>query len=156
MEGLHSVPMLSMDLEGNRARELGAMRSAEVAAVHLTLQFLNLADDEIGFQCEDYFLALVYGASASSCLSVLDLRDNFFDEVKKKRCAPPEEMISKLLTEGVAPGEFDPAEVKEAIFIRRQRVPRRSLIFAEPILVFLAYLGILSLSYIFLADLTYS
>ena len=52
VEGLHSVPMLSMDLEGNRARELGAMRSAEVAAVHLTLQFLNLADDEIGFQCE--------------------------------------------------------------------------------------------------------
>lgn len=130
-DGPHAgpLPVLSVDLRGNRSRELGARRWAEVVTTHPDLKFLCLAQNEIGLLTEDRFLDLVCAAFASSSLSVLDLQDNFPHDVvdskgKRHRVMgpPPPEVVEELLQEFVHPnGEFDPNEVRKAVFIRRHR-----------------------------------
>eukprot|EP00928_Gymnodinium_smaydae_P022537 TRINITY_DN18894_c2_g2_i1.p1 TRINITY_DN18894_c2_g2~~TRINITY_DN18894_c2_g2_i1.p1 ORF type:complete len:227 (-),score=48.60 TRINITY_DN18894_c2_g2_i1:163-843(-) len=115
------LPILSLDLRGNRSRELGAMRWAEVVAAHTMLQFLCLAHNELGRLSVDSFQGLVYAAIASPSLSVLDLRSNFPRGPNQPSDGPPpgdyiEDMISRMPT-----GEFDAAEVRQGVFIRRHR-----------------------------------
>merc|ERR1719421_134590 len=105
--------VLSVDLGSNRVRELGALRFAEMVAMHPTIQFLCLGDNEIAVKSDEAFAALVYAAAASSALAVLDLKQNF-----KGQGAPPDALIKKLLAEPL--GDFDPAEMKEGVFIRRK------------------------------------
>jgi len=118
------LPVLSVDLRGNRSRELGAMRWAEVVATHPTLQFLCLARNELGRFSNDAFLGLVYAAVASVSLSVLDLRENFesttFSVIEYVLGIPPDDLIKELLADLPA-GEFDAAEVRQGVFIRRHR-----------------------------------
>ncbi|CAE7584229.1 RANGAP1 [Symbiodinium necroappetens] len=71
------LPVLSVDLRGNRSRELGARRWAEVVCNHPDLKFLNLAQNELGLLTKEIFLDLVCAAVTSASLSVLDLQDNF-------------------------------------------------------------------------------
>eukprot|EP00434_Breviolum_minutum_P011293 symbB.v1.2.009965.t1/scaffold623.1/size335370/8 len=116
------LPILSVDLKGNRSRELGARRWAEVICHHPDLKFLNLAQNELGCLTKEIFLDLVCGAVASASLSVLDLQDNFprggFGT--SEMGPPPPEVIEELLAELPA-GEYDPAEVRKGVFIRRHR-----------------------------------
>eukprot|EP00435_Cladocopium_sp_Y103_P000550 s4456_g1.t1 len=125
-EAVSSVPLpvLSVDLKGNRSRELGARRWAEVICHHPDLKFLNLAQNELGCLTKEIFLDLVCGAVASASLSVLDLQENFpkggFGS--SEMGPPPPEVIEdgELLAELPA-GEYDPAEVRKGVFIRRHR-----------------------------------
>lgn len=120
------LPFLSIDLRGNRSRELGARRWAEVICNHPDMKFLCLAQNEIGYLTKDSFLDLVCAAVASVALSVLDLQDNFLPIHAQKLSVdsaggpPPQEVVDELLVE-LPPGEFDPAEVRRAVFIRRHR-----------------------------------
>jgi len=118
------LPVLSVDLKGNRSRELGARRWAEVICNHPDLKFLCLAQNELGMLTKENFLDLVCAAVASAALSVLDLQDNFplaeAGKVGKSMGPPPKEVIEELLADLPA-GEFDPAEVRRAVFIRRHR-----------------------------------
>lgn len=122
-----ALPMLSVDLRGNRTRELGAMYWAEVVSVHPTLQFLCLAANELGRHNYDSFRGLVYAAVASADLRLLDLRDNFpvavpaKDQLKGPVWGPPPPKATKELLAELPPGEFDPSEVSQGVFIRRQR-----------------------------------
>ncbi|CAL1127485.1 unnamed protein product [Cladocopium goreaui] len=115
-EAVASVPLLvlSVDLKGNRSRELGARRWAEVICHHPDLKFLNLAQNELGCLTKEIFLDLVCGAVASASLSVLDLQENFpkggFGS--SDMGPPPPEVIEELLAELPA-GEYDPAEVRK-------------------------------------------
>eukprot|EP00397_Hematodinium_sp_SG-2012_P001205 GEMP01001206.1.p1 GENE.GEMP01001206.1~~GEMP01001206.1.p1 ORF type:complete len:1723 (+),score=302.95 GEMP01001206.1:235-5403(+) len=118
--------MLSMDLSHNLCRELGAMRWAELVARHPTLQFLSLANCEVALNSNEAFLALVYAASASSSLAVLDLRQSFRKEgveflweLMTERGTPPESVV-KILLRDLPQGEYDVSEVREGIFIRRK------------------------------------
>ena len=124
--------VLSVDLGGNRVRELGALRFAELVAMHPTMQFLNLSDNEIAAKGDEAFSALVYAAAASAALAVLDLRHNFRKqgEIPKKNedgsaaapvvdeGRPPAPYLKKLMKEPL--GDFDPSEIKEGVFIRRK------------------------------------
>jgi len=112
------LPVLSVDLRGNRSRELGARRWAEVICSHPDMKFLCLAQNELGCLTKEYFLDLVCAAVASACLSVLDLQDNFPGDVGMG--PPPSEVTEELLAE-LPTGEFDPQEVKRGVFIRRHR-----------------------------------
>lgn len=117
------LPVLSVDLRGNRSRELGARRWAEVICAHPDLKFLCLAQNEVGCLTKEYFLDLVCAAVASTALSVLDLQENFPQQsggVRGQMGPPPTEVIEELLAE-LPSGEFDPAEVRRAVFIRRHR-----------------------------------
>lgn len=116
------LPVLSIDLKGNRSRELGARRWAEVICNHPDLKFLNLAQNELGCLTKEIFLDLVCGAVASSSLSVLDLQDNFPQGGfgSSEMGPPPHEVIEELLTE-LPSGEYDSAEVRKGVFIRRHR-----------------------------------
>jgi len=132
--GAISAPLhvLSMDLSHNICRELGAMRWAELVATHPTIQFLSLADCEVGINTYEAFLALVYAASASSSLAVLDLRDSFrkeeLEHLYESTTArgPPPEIVVRTVLKDLPQGEFDVAEVKEGIFIRRKPVMNQS------------------------------
>lgn len=116
-----SLPMLSVDLGGNRSRELGALRWSDVIVTHPTLQFLCLAENEIGLTGADTFHGLVFAALASPALSVLDLRNNFpLGPGKSSMGAPPQEPIEFILAE-IPLGEFDESEVRKGVFIRRHR-----------------------------------
>jgi hypothetical protein len=118
------LQVLSVDLEGNIGRELGAMRWAEVVAAHPTLQFLSLARNGLGRSNEDAFLGLVYAATASASLCVLDLRENFIIGKGKDKLpifGPPAPEIVNTLLADLPAGEFDAAEVREGVFIRRHR-----------------------------------
>eukprot|EP00931_Biecheleriopsis_adriatica_P065100 TRINITY_DN39724_c0_g1_i1.p1 TRINITY_DN39724_c0_g1~~TRINITY_DN39724_c0_g1_i1.p1 ORF type:complete len:1898 (+),score=373.96 TRINITY_DN39724_c0_g1_i1:40-5694(+) len=108
------LPVLSVDLRGNRSRELGARRWAEVIVNHPDLKFLCMAENELGFLTKEYFLDLVCAAVSSASLSVLDLQENF------PMGPPPTDVVEELLTE-LPTGEFDPDEVQKAVFIRRHR-----------------------------------
>jgi len=110
--------VLSVDLGYNRVRELGALRFAEMVAIHPTMQFLCLAGNEIAFRSEEAFAALVYATAASAALSVLDLRANF----SGAQGGPPAEFLEKLMKEPL--GDFDPAEIAEGVFIRRKGAAR--------------------------------
>jgi len=116
------LPVLSVDLKGNRSRELGARRWAEVICNHPDLKFLNLAQNELGCLTKEIFLDIVCAAVASASLSVLDLQDNFpkggFGN--SEMGPPPPEVIEELLAE-LPPGEYDNAEVRRGVFIRRHR-----------------------------------
>eukprot|EP00913_Durusdinium_trenchii_P007153 g6728.t1 len=128
------LPVLSIDLKGNRSRELGARRWAEVICNHPDLKFLNLAQNELGCLTKEIFLDLVCGAVASSSLSVLDLQDGntrrLPDERKKPDlgagrvylplCGFGASGVQELLTE-LPSGEYDSAEVRKGVFIRRHR-----------------------------------
>lgn len=118
----HPLPMLSVDLSGNRSRESGAMRWAEVVSTHPHLQFLSLARNEVGRFSPEPFSALVYAAGAATSLSVLDLRENFPLDPEHPLVfgPPPVETVDDLLAE-LPSGEFDPGEVRQAVFIRRNR-----------------------------------
>jgi len=120
------LPVLSVDLRGNRSRELGARRWAEVVAAHPDLKFLCLAQNELGMLSEERFLDLVCAAVASASLSVLDLQDNFPQEgtdVKGRPIMgpPPTEVIEDLLADYTPAGEFAAEDVRRAVFIRRHR-----------------------------------
>jgi len=115
------LPMLSVDLRGNGCRELGAMRWAEVVCAHPTMQFLCLAQNELGRLSADSFLGLVYAAVASATLSVLDLRDNFPLGPQQPCSGPPPDVVIEELLMDLPDGEFDDAEVRQAVFIRRHR-----------------------------------
>lgn len=116
------LQMLSVDLKGNRSRELGAMRWAEVICSHPSLQFLCLAQNELGRMSADSFQGLVYAAVASPALSVLDLRDNFpVGPAGKTTTGPPPDEVTEELLADLPSGEFDVAEVRQAVFIRRHR-----------------------------------
>merc|ERR1712217_412269 len=122
-EHVGPLPVLSVDLRGNRSRELGARRWAEVVCAHPDLKFLCLAQNELGFLTNEYFLDLVAAAVASAALSVLDLQDNFPQNPVHGICEmgpPPTAVIEELLAD-LPNGEFDPAEVRRAVFIRRHR-----------------------------------
>uniref|UniRef100_A0A7S4S9B5 Uncharacterized protein n=1 Tax=Alexandrium monilatum TaxID=311494 RepID=A0A7S4S9B5_9DINO len=128
-EGEEAAPVgplavLSVDLRGNRSRELGARRWAEVVCAHPDLKFLCLAQNELGCNTKEYFLDLVCAAVASAALSVLDLQDNFLQPPgpggRHAVGPPPADVIEELLADLPA-GEFDPAEVRRAVFIRRHR-----------------------------------
>lgn len=117
------LPVLSVDLKGNRSRELGARRWAEVVCSHPDLKFLCLAQNELACLTKEYFLDLVAAAVESHSLSVLDLQDNFAQHSRDgvlHMGPPPADVIEELLAE-LPNGEFDPAEVKRAVFIRRLR-----------------------------------
>eukprot|EP00929_Paragymnodinium_shiwhaense_P119158 TRINITY_DN91032_c0_g1_i1.p1 TRINITY_DN91032_c0_g1~~TRINITY_DN91032_c0_g1_i1.p1 ORF type:complete len:1888 (-),score=482.22 TRINITY_DN91032_c0_g1_i1:66-5597(-) len=115
------LQVLSVDLRGNHSRELGALRWAEVVAPHPSLQFLCLANNELGRLSSVSFTGLIYAACASASLSVLDLRDNFpLGPNQPSTGPPPQDMIQGLLGELPA-GEFDAAEVRQGVFIRRHR-----------------------------------
>eukprot|EP00392_Amoebophrya_sp_AT5.2_P000667 g668.t1 len=105
--------VLAVDLGGNRVRELGALRFAEMVAMHPTIQFLCLSSNEIAYRSDEAFSALVYAAAASASLAVLDLRGNFEDEKKV-----PAAIVKRLLAEPL--GDFDPAEMEDGVFIRRK------------------------------------
>jgi Leucine-rich repeat (LRR) protein len=115
------MSVLSVDLRGNRSRELGAMRWAEVVAAHPTLQFLCLSSNDLGRLSPDAFLGLVYAAVASAALSVLDLRDNFPQGPSQPSTGPPPQHVIDELLADLPSGEFDAAEVKQGVFIRRHR-----------------------------------
>jgi len=117
----NALPMLSIDLTGNKTRFYGGMRWAEVITNHPKLQFLCLANNEIGMMNTDSFLGLVYGAVASPALSVLDLRNNFPPGPGQAAPGPPPEEVHQELLHELPPGEFDEIEVKQAVFIRRHR-----------------------------------
>jgi len=119
--------VLSVDLRGNRSREMGARRWAEVIVNHPDLKFLCLANNEVALTSKERFLDLVCAAVNSAALSVLDLQDNFPAEVAKGNKSggtsmgpPPAAVVEELLAD-LPPGEFDPAEVRRAVFIRRQQ-----------------------------------
>lgn len=116
------LPILSMDLRGNKSRSMGAMMWGEVIASHPKLQFLCLAQNEVGALNAESFRGLVYGAVLSVALSVLDLRENFplGPGTVGGAGPPPPEVLDAVLRE-LPPGEFDPQEVKQAVFIRRHR-----------------------------------
>ncbi|CAE8650210.1 unnamed protein product, partial [Polarella glacialis] len=117
------LKVLSIDLRGNRSRELGARRWAEVICNHPDLKFLCLAQNELGCLTKENFLDLVCAAVTSASLSVLDLQDNFPQTSGPGTITmgpPPADVIEELLAELPA-GEFDPAEVRKAVFIRRHR-----------------------------------
>ena len=77
--GTSAVPnVLSIDLSGNRSREVGLLW-AEVLATHPTLQFLSLARNEVGVLSAKPFSELALAAVEALALNVLDLRDNFCD-----------------------------------------------------------------------------
>merc|ERR1719401_2195720 len=75
---------------------------------------------------------LVISAVHSAVLSVLDLQDNFpmvggADSLsaapspgRAQMGPPPEEVVEELL-QFLPAGEYDPAEVRQAVFIRRHR-----------------------------------
>jgi len=113
-----TLPMLSVNLRGNRSRSLGAMRWAEMICKHPTMQFLSLAQNEIGLYSSDAFFGVVYAAVSSECLYVLDLRENFPSGSGMGR--PPEPVIQNLLAD-LPPGEYDSQEVQQGVFIRRHR-----------------------------------
>lgn len=115
------LPLLSIDLRGNKSRYIGAMRWAEVICNHPKLQFLCLAQNELGMMNSDSFMGLVYAAVASAALSVLDLRDNFPAGPGNAAMGPPPEEILQELLHDLPQGEFDEMEVKQAVFIRRHR-----------------------------------
>jgi len=115
------LPMLSVDLSGNKSRYLGAMRWAEVICAHPKLQFLSLAQNELGVTNADSFLGLVYAAVASAALSVLDLRENFPMGPGQSVMGPPPAHVLEELLADLPSGEFDSQEVKQAVFIRRHR-----------------------------------
>jgi len=118
------LPVLSVDLRGNRSRELGARRWAEVICNHPDLKFLCLAQNELGCLTKEFFLDLVCAAVASNALSVLDLQENFPQPAaagqRPEMGPPPADVIEELLAD-LPSGEFDPAEVRRAVFIRRHR-----------------------------------
>lgn len=119
--GLESFPMLSVDLAGNRSRELGALRWAEVIGSHPTLQFLCLSKNEIGLTGANAFRDFVFAALTSPALSVLDLRNNFPSGPGKHLMGPPpQEAVDDILCE-IPSGEFDESEVRQGVFIRRHR-----------------------------------
>jgi hypothetical protein len=118
---LPPLPLLSIDLRGNKTRYIGAMRWAEVIVSHPKLQFLCLAQNELGMMNSDSFMALVYAAVASVALSVLDLRDNFQAGPGGGTTGPPPERVLQELLSDLPQGEFDENDVKQAVFIRRQR-----------------------------------
>jgi hypothetical protein len=120
-QGAGPLQMLSIDLRGNRSRELGSMRWAEVVAAHPTLQFLCLSSNDLGRHSKDAFLGLVYAAVASASLSVLDLRDNFPQGPSLPPSGPPPLNVIDELLSDLPQGEFDPQEVKQGVFIRRHR-----------------------------------
>lgn len=115
------LPMLSVDLSGNKSRYVGAMRWAEVICSHPKLQFLSLASNELGVTNADSFLGLVYAAVASAALSVLDLRENFPIGPGSSVMGPPPDHVREELLADLPSGEFDSQEVKQAVFIRRHR-----------------------------------
>jgi len=124
------VPLLSVDLRGNRSRGLGAMRWAEMVAVHPTLQCLSLAGNEVAFFSADAFIGLVHAASAAAALSVLDLRNNFPAKKKRRRPGvppppdrggPPPLLVVEGVLSDLPPGEFDSVEVRQGVFIRRRQ-----------------------------------
>jgi len=115
------LPLLSLDLRGNKSRYIGAMRWAEVIVSHPKLQFLCLAQNELGMMNSDSFMALVYAAVASVALSVLDLRDNFPAGPGGAGTGPPPDRVLQELLNDLPQGEFDEMEVKQAVFIRRHR-----------------------------------
>jgi len=116
------LPVLSVDLRGNRSRELGSRRWSEVVCNHPDLKFLNLAQNELGLMTKEIFLDIVCAAVASASLSVLDLQDNFpiAGLGNAEMGPPPSEVIEELMAELPA-GEFDHAEVRRGVFIRRHR-----------------------------------
>merc|ERR550537_1310632 len=97
------------------------MTWAEVVARHRTLQFLCLAPNELGRLHVDSFLGLVYSAVASVALSVLDLRDNFPIGPNQPSDGPPPVNVIQELLADLPTGEFDAAEVRQGVFIRRHR-----------------------------------
>ncbi|CAK0856922.1 unnamed protein product [Prorocentrum cordatum] len=121
---LEPLQVLSLDLRGNRSRELGAKRWAEVIAAHPDLKFLCLAQNGIGCLGSSMFMDLVISAVHSTVLSVLDLQDNFPlpDGVPGAvDMGPPPDEVAEELLQFLPPGEYDPAEVRRAVFIRRHR-----------------------------------
>jgi len=118
---MNALPILSIDLKGNKTRFYGGMRWAEVITNHPKLQFLCLANNEIGMMNTDSFLGLVYGAVASPALSVLDLRNNFPPGPGQPGPGPPPDEVLQELLHELPQGEFDEVEVKQAVFIRRHR-----------------------------------
>lgn len=119
--GMESLPILSVDLHGNRSRELGALRWANVIESHPTLQFLCLSENDIGLAGTDAFHDLALAVVTSPTLSVLDLRNNFpWGLGKLPRGEPPQEVTEFILAE-IPLGEFDEAEVRQGVFIRRHR-----------------------------------
>jgi len=121
LQAADPLPMLSVDLRGNKSRFLGAMRWAEVIAPHPKLQFLCLAQNELGLLNADSFLGLVYAAVASAALSVLDLRDNFPMGPEGADVGPPPPDVLEDLLPDLPTGEFDTHEVRQGVFIRRHR-----------------------------------
>jgi len=116
------LPVLSVDLRGNRSRELGARRWAEVVCNHPDLKFLNLAQNELGLLTKEIFLDLVCAAVTSASLSVLDLQDNFpAAGLGSSEMGPPPLEVSEELLAELPAGEFDNAEVRRGVFIRRHR-----------------------------------
>merc|ERR1719401_1255058 len=97
------------------------MRWAEVVANHPSLQFLCLARNELGRLSADSFLGLVYASVASATLCVLDLRDNFPLGPNKPAFGPPPNLVIQELVADLPQGEFDNAEVRQGVFIRRHR-----------------------------------
>lgn len=123
---LEPLQVLSLDLRGNRSRELGAKRWAEVIAGHPDLKFLCLAQNGIGSLTQQFFMDLVISAVHSTVLSVLDLQDNFplpgADGLPGAiDVGPPPEEVAEELLQFLPVGEYDPAEFRRAVFIRRHR-----------------------------------
>eukprot|EP00397_Hematodinium_sp_SG-2012_P000310 GEMP01000310.1.p1 GENE.GEMP01000310.1~~GEMP01000310.1.p1 ORF type:complete len:1691 (+),score=330.69 GEMP01000310.1:326-5398(+) len=120
--GEEDIKLLSLDMEGNKIRDKGAMRFAEFITTNKYLQFLNLKDNEIGFVHDEAIAALVYCVTDNSILSVLDVRENF----RKKRAGryektrPPQGLMQGLFQE-VSVTDFDENEVYQGVFIRRKR-----------------------------------
>merc|ERR1711870_167054 len=120
------LAVLSVDLRGNRSRELGARRWAEVICSHPDLKFLCLANNEVAALGPERFLDIVDAAVSSPSLSVLDLQDNFPQSGSRvgrtEMGPPPPDVVEvELLGKILPPGEFDPNEVKRGVFIRRHR-----------------------------------
>jgi len=127
---LAALPMLSVDLAKNRVREVGAMRWAELIALHPHLQFLSLAENEIAYQSDQTFLALVYAASSSPMLSVLDLRKNARGKDLMK--GPVDDVPASILEAlkhdaNLVETEFEEQASQQGVFIRQSApAPRRA------------------------------
>jgi len=118
------VKILSLNLEGNKIRDKGAMRIAEFITVNKYLQFLNLRDNEIGFVHDEAIAALVYCVTDNHFVSVCDIRDNFQKKRKGtnryEKTRPPLGLMQGLIKD-VSVADFDENEVLQGIFIRRKR-----------------------------------
>lgn len=81
-------PVLSIDLSENYLTEEGGLVWAEVLTRHVSLQFLNFADNEMAVWSDRALKALCHASLRARQLTVLDFRRNFNQRIRHPASIP--------------------------------------------------------------------